>query len=500
MGRYDKYSWATPPAPVAESEIKRDLTADVVIIGSGISGIASAVSCAEHGLDVIVIEKGPVSVGHGHHFGVSNCRFMRERGYVNNIYDLKREFLRATSYRVNEDVLMSYLAHSEPAMDWLCDKADARGISYTMNAACYKGNAYTEFPGTIMFSCGADGVVKMLCDEAQKLGVKVIYDTPAEQLIKEDGRVTGVIAKNAEGYIRLRGTKGVVLATGDISGNEEMTRDLAPQAFNAVNARYTPVGMNTGDGHRMGVWAGGIMQETPFPCILHTTAFSTNVFFYLAVNQKGKRYMNEDAGPQNKSCYTWNQDPKHPWGFAIFDSKWPGEVRDSLAYGGGLMWDCLEHDIDHPFDTEWVRVPLEKNIADGKVAWRADTLEELADKIGVPRDVFLATVARYNEIVHSGVDTDYGKRHELLTPINKPPYYATKFGASLLVITAGLEIDQLLRVLNEDREPIPGLYAVGQASGSIYAVDYPLTIPGNDLGRCVTWGYLIGGILAGEKA
>lgn len=496
MGKYDKFAWATPPAPVPESEIRETLSADVVIIGSGISGISSAVSAAEHGLSVIVIEKGPASVGHGHHFGVANCRYMRSRGYVNDINDLKREFLRATSYRVNEEVLMSYLVNSEPAMDWLCDKAEKNGIRYNMNAACYKGEAYKEFPGTIMFECGADGVVKFLCREALELGVKIIYNTPAQQLITENGRVTGVVAKNDGGYIKLLGTKGVVLATGDISGNKEMTRDLAPQAFNSLNERYTPVGMNTGDGHRMGVWVGGELQETPFPCIIHTTAFSTHVFFYLAVNQKGKRYMNEDAGPQNKSCYSWNQDPEHPWGYSIFDSKWPGEVRDSLAYGGGLMWDCLEHDIDTPYDSEWVRKPLEENIKRGEISWRADTLEELAEKIGVPTEEFLKTVERYNEIVKSGCDTDFGKRRELLTPICKPPYYATKFGGSLLVITAGLNIDRDLRVLTEKREPIPGLYAVGQASGSIYAIDYPLTIPGNDLGRCITWGYIIGDILS----
>ena len=132
------------------------------------------------------------------------------------------------------------------------------------------------------------------------------------------------------------------------------------------------------------------------------------------------------------------------------------------------------------------------------MSWKADTLEELAALIGVPEETFLATVKRYNELVYNGRDTDFGKRRELLTALNTPPYYAIKFGPSLLTIPAGLKIDVKLRVLDRDRRPVPGLYAVGNASGSIYAVDYPLTIPGNDLGRCLTWGYLCGRALAEE--
>ena len=180
------------------------------------------------------------------------------------------------------------------------------------------------------------------------------------------------------------------------------------------------------------------------------------------------------------------------------DSKWKQEVADSMAYGGGRFWDWVLRDIDTPFTTDMAERGLEKEIAEGKVSWKADTLEELAAKIGVPEDVFLATVERYNQLVYQGHDTDYGKRRELMTAVCKPPYYAIKFGPSLLTIPGGLTIDTKLRVLDEKKAPVPGLFAVGNASGSIYAVDYPLSIPGNDLGRCLTWGYLCGRAVAEE--
>ncbi|MDD5018207.1 MAG: FAD-binding protein, partial [Eubacteriales bacterium] len=86
--------------------------------------------------------------------------------------------------------------------------------------------------------------------------------------------------------------------------------------------------------------------------------------------------------------------------------------------------------------------------------------------------------------------TDFGKRPLLLTPIDKPPYYATKLGVSLLAVMGGLKIDKHMRVLDANGVSIPGLYAVGNVSGGMYAVDYPLVIPGNSHGRALTWGYL----------
>ena len=493
-----RYAWAVPPEPIPADRIVFEKKADVIVVGAGFSGITAALSASEMGLSVIIVEKGRDFAARGLHIGVADSRLMRERGVANDIDELRREFIRISTYRADEEVLQSYLNNSGTAMDWLLDKTDKAGITASLNTGYYRGWSYREFPGTHQFEGGVYAVVRLMLEQAQELGTEVIYNAPVRQLVKENGRVTAAIAETEQGYIRFTGVKGVVLATGDISGNKEMVADLAPEGLHVNNDLYTPAGRNTGDGHRMGVWAGGELQDTPFPCMTHTMAFGSHMFFFLGVNQAGKRYMNEDASPQNRSCYTWNQDPEHPWGYAIMDAKWKEEVADSMAYGGGMFWDWVLRDIDTPFTTKWAEEGLEREIRDGEVSWKADTLEELADLIGVPEETFLATVKRYNELVYNGHDTDFGKRRELLTALNTPPYYAIKFGPSLLTIPGGLKIDVKLRVLDRDHRPVPGLYAVGNASGSIYAVDYPLTIPGNDLGRCLTWGYLCGRALAEE--
>ena len=490
------YKWATPPEPVPDAQITARYHADVIVIGAGFSGITTALSAAENGLSVMILEKGADFAARGLHIGVANSRYMRERGIVNDIDELRREFIKVSTYRANEEVLQSYLVNSEHAMNWLLDKTEKAGLDVSLNTGYYRGWSYREFPGTHQFKGGVEAVVRLLLDLAVAKGVRVLYNAPACQLVKENGRVYAAIARTADGYIRCDGSRGVVLATGDISGNKEMVADLAPEGLHVNCDLYTPAGRNTGDGHRMGLWAGGTLQDTPFPCMTHTMAFGSHMFFFLSVNQAGRRYMNEDASPQNRSCYTWNQDPEHPWGYAIMDSRWPEQVAESMAYGGGMFWDWVLRDIDTPFTTKWAEEILRQEIEGGEISFKADSLQELAGKIGVPCDPFLKTVQRYNDLVYSGHDTDFGKRRELLTPLNKPPYYAVKFGPALLTIPAGLNIDVKLRVQDENRRPVPGLYAVGNASGSIYAVDYPLTIPGNDLGRCLTWGYLCGKALA----
>ena len=123
-------------------------------------------------------------------------------------------------------------------------------------------------------------------------------------------------------------------------------------------------------------------------------------------------------------------------------------------------------------------------------AVKADTLEELARAMGVDEATFLAEVEEYNKLFAQKEDTRFHKRAELLTEIKEPPFYALKFGPSLLAMPGGLEINGELQVLDQNDDPIAGLYAVGNVSGGRYAVDYPVFINGNSHGSAMTWGYV----------
>jgi hypothetical protein len=185
-------------------------------------------------------------------------------------------------------------------------------------------------------------------------------------------------------------------------------------------------------------------------------AFSMYSYFFLLVNQSGRRYMNEDCWAQGKATYTIRQDPRHPWGYVIFDSKWKEEVLASEPYGGGLFWDSTMREYGKPMDMTGDEFAVNRCVEEGQDGWKADTLDERAEKIGGPADTFRATVDRYNELGAKGHDDDFGKRPELMTPVCRAPFYALKISGALLHIPAGLSVDTDMNVLNEFSEKIPG--------------------------------------------
>lgn len=499
MSKFDKYTWAAKPAPIDENEIIRTETYDVVIVGAGLSGVAAAARAVENGLNVMLIEKGRRNSARGLHVGAANSRALKENGIENDINDLCEEWVKACHHDVKIDLVRLFLKESEGALNWILDKADNHGITYYIFGGGYHGQAYREFVCTHIFSSGVEGIADMLLEEAVSGGLNVSYYTSASQLIKEGDRVTGVIAKTKEGYVRYKANKGVILSTGDISGNREMCEDLAPLALEALTNINHHAPQLTGDGHRMGIWAGADMQRGPFPCAIHLMAYSINSFFFLLVNQNGKRYMNEDSWAQGKAVYTIHQDPEHPYGYVIFDANYLDDLEKTIPYGGGLFWDSTVRKLGTPFATLPIKMAVDTCVEEGQDGWKADTIPELAEKLGIPVQNLISTVVRYNEMCENGYDADYGKRPELLTPVMQSPFYALKISGALLHIPAGLCVDCDMQVLDTEGEKIPGLYAIGNCAGNLYAVDYPLNINGSNHGRCLTFGKYIADKLAGIK-
>lgn len=207
---------------------------------------------------------------------------------------------------------------------------------------------------------------------------------------------------------------------------------------------------------------------------------------FLNVNLLGERYANEDA----PFGYTANQDiqqaESQKW--TVWDGKWNtdkdklhGTVCENMHIP--LLWN------DESYD-DWKKKG---------VIVEANTIEGLAAKMYVPRDTFVATVKRYNQLVQKGVDEDFGKDPLKLTSIVQAPFGAGKTGTGLLVTLDGLRINTDLQVLDTEGKPIPGLYAAGNASGDFFSNDYPITSTGVSHGRAYTFGWLAGEKVAGLK-
>ncbi len=501
-------SWKEAPPRIEGSQISETIDCDVAVAGAGLAGVTCAYRAAQNGLNVVVIEKTGRWNARGGNIGVANSKYMKSLGMENDLDVLAREWIKRCCSRCDEEVLWRYLRNSEDAMNWLLDivTAPEYGVRPEMQASMYRGDTYAEAYGSHRFfdgpmakkgsRPGASDCVYAMYNESLKIGVRYLFNAPAVQLDKENGRVSAVIAKTDNAYVRVRAKKGVVLATGDIGGNRDMCEDLAPMAARCKINTYAPKGVNTGDGHRLGLWAGGAFEEGAFPVMLHPQGYSYVNYCFLFVDEEGKRFMNEDSHCQAKCVYINRRGADFAW--SIIDGDWKNKIPATLPYGGGMFWG-IDHGPDAPGFTVAGTERLMGMARSGGNLVEADTPEELAEKMGVPVDTFVKTLKRYNEMCIQGHDDQFGKRKELMIPLNKPPYYAFKFGPAVLVVVGGLKIDSDMEVLDENNKPVPGLFAVGNTSGGKFGVDYPMVLPGTSHGTALTLAYVLGELLAGKE-
>lgn len=494
MGAAHSYSFEIPPAPIPEQVVIETVEADLVVVGAGFSGISAALRAAELGAEVAVIEKTPRWNARGGHIGSVNSKAWRAAGVVNDKRAVVRAWIAVCGNRAKEEIVWLFANHSEEAMDWMLGHIERHGLYPVLNGARYAGETYTEFDGShTIHGEGRGGIaaaVGSLYEDSVALGVKYHFNTPGCYLEKDAaGCVVSVIGGSSEGYRRFRARKGVLLATGDIHGDQELLEAYCPMFLKVKTSHYAPRGANTGDGHKMGLWAGGVMEDGPLPTIMHPQAYSWLHAFFLFVNTQGRRYMNEDTWLQAKSLNVLKQPGGVDYAYSIFDSDWKSQMIAGMPYSGGLFNDNVGSRYGVAFDGTMEEEFLKTGLERGQIV-SADTIEELARLAGLPEEALCASVRRYNALVEPGEDTEFGKRRELLFPIVKPPFYASKFGPAMLAVTGGLHVDARLRVLDAQQSPIEGLYAIGNVAGGLYGVDYPTVILGNSHGRALTWGYL----------
>jgi succinate dehydrogenase/fumarate reductase flavoprotein subunit len=496
------YSFEIPPPPIPSDAIKQRKSADVVVIGAGTSGLVCANAAAENGAKVIVIASSAMPVGRGGSIHAFNSKLLRKLG-LNR--DPAREFrneMKCHSFRIDQDKWWLWARKSGEAMDWLIDKMEAAGYQSVIEI----GN--TDPEGILTMSPGSHSwlgkgikiagqsqqqVVNTLAECAQSRGVQIFYNTTALQLVRENrntGSVRAVIAKAADdAYCAYEGRKGIVLATGDFK-DEEMVEKYCPWVLPLVKAGG---GIYNGDGHKMGLWVGAAWQKTEpnAPILLGGAGPGTQpyrAFTGLVVNKNAARFGNEDslrsfAGaaqmqqPESTLCAVWDSQ------YAEKAAPW---TPIGSYYGGPA-----EIPVPSVVDS-W-----EENVRLGAMA-KADTLDSLAQKLGLPAVALKATVDRYNRFCKTGKDEDFGKRRGLLLPVDRPPFYGEISRSPwLLNISGGLRTNINMQVLDKNDRVIPGLYAVGTIVGDMYSNLYTFLEPGHNLGAtCVTFGYLVGKYIA----
>lgn len=474
-------SFEVPPAPIPAGQIKETVTADVVVVGAGVSGLMATLAAAKAGVKVIQIEKSASFNARGGHNAALGSKLQKANGIEYDKHKVVADLVRWGSNQVDARLLMLWANNVNETIDGLIDLAEKEKIEVMLWGNDIPDNNWPEHKTVHMFGGMDEKIVAGMIEKAAKEnGADIRYEMPAAQLVRENGRVTAVIAGTEGAYTRFEASKGVILCTGDYGNNPEMIQKYCPKAADIDINVYAPA-VNTGDGHKMGLWIGAAMQEeaphTPMVHNLGAGPMTSNPF--LRINIKGDRYENEDV-PIPYMTNAIQLQPKNT-SYTIFDASYADDV---VNHTPGFSRTVKTN--------ENTQKSIDDALAKGVACFSAGTLDELAGKIGVPVDVFKATVARYNELAAKGVDDDFGKPKAMLSPIDTPPYYASKNAIALLVVLGGFNVNTKLQVLDKDGAVIPGLYAAGNTVGNCFANDYPVAVPGLSHSRALVFGRLAG--------
>ena len=518
-------TWRDAPDPVSDDQITASYEADVIVIGGGHSGTNAARAAAEAGATVILLEamEEEFYSTFGNDFGHINSEYLAKQG-VPKVDEIEffNNWMLNTGNRANADLIMKFTKKCGAAFDWWIEpfsqeQIDSMNVDFwpeTGNAMAVMNTGFKYWPGAAQLYGEGNGepfnmtaAYKIFHAYIQAMdNAEIHYGTTAEQLIKEDGAVVGVIAQNADGeYVKYTANKGVLLAAGDFSGNQEMLYDLLKDQLDALEEGEALAGAGrNGSGIQMGIWAGGRLEPGPLPVLGDVDTSVPNNFAALWLDQYGKRYCNECFGDYVSTGYA-NVRHKHGTRYIVFDSTITEAVKYNVPAHAAF-------DPTDPSKMEDLEATLELareagaegyTTPRGKQYFAADDVETLAEYLGLEDDVkenFLASIARYNENCAAGRDEDYGKDARLLFPVENGPIYCIVADTGrlgfMLVTNGGLCTDGNQQVLDMAREPIPGLFATGNCCGLRFGPAYFTPIAGVSLAMAVTMGREAGSYIA----
>lgn len=480
-GESSQKSWRDKPDPI--TDIARSVDAEVVVVGAGAGGTCAALAAVEAGADTVCIQKGPIVLTHGMVYSAVGTKWMEEAGHGDyDIDEMAKAHVRYNCFKPKLGFIKMLLEESAETIEWMVESSGATvEIIEQENNDPYPYDWKAYSTGHFM-DIKAIGVAQAMADLAQKKGARFYFDTPGVQLVQdESGRVTGVIGQESSGdYVQFNASKGVILATGDYASNYEMAQEMSPGMVGTFNYYYP--NYNTGEGHQMGLWAGGVMESGYHSKMCHPhngndgseltdSPVKSDPFLWL--NQNGERFCNEDMD-YVLICNRVLEQPGQVY-YIVFDDDF-GEQRQAFRNPYG------------PRNDE--KVEKAKELGHWKTS---DTIEGLADAFGIPKDALAASVERYNQMCEQGVDDDFGKHPLDLKPIKNAPFHIVRTYTPSDVALGGLMVDEKMRVLKEDGGAIEGLYAVGNCQGGTFgAIDYGGEIDGLSLGRAAITGRLAG--------
>jgi fumarate reductase flavoprotein subunit len=468
---------------------------DVVVMGSGSTGLVAALTAAEGKAKVILLEKmqsmGGVSNFAEGMFGAESD--MQRQQYVNySRDDAFKTIMEYSHWRANPRVVRAFVDETASTIAWL----QKQGVEFV--------EVTTNMPGGPLVWHILKGperergsfMIKTLASRAKEKGVDFWLRTPAKKLIKEGGKITGVIVEKDGEELRIN-AKAIIIATGGYANNKEWIKKHS--GFD-LGINLTPVGNvdKMGDGIRM-AWEIGAAEEGMgvLQFLRGGPVMGAGLSFIgplesasnqpsIRVSQDGERYCDESIIGNFAFDGNAMARQKGKPVFTIFDE---ALVLRWMEKGTDLGTGRIYPPGSRVNIGEGLKEALETKAQD---VYAAESVEELAGKIGLSPTVLKATVEEYNGFCKKGHDDLFAKDPKYLQPLRGPKFYALKSNLVFLGTLGGIKINHKMEVVDKKENPIPGLYAGGMDAGGIYGDSYDVKTCGGTLAFGVNSGRIAG--------
>lgn len=444
-----------------------DFNVDIVIVGSGATGITAATEAASTGAEILLVEKekNPFKSSTVHSGGAisfAGTDMQAELGIEDSKDLFFRDIMTAGGWKNDVELVQSFID----------DQLDTYYFLRRCGVEFYKVEirAGMSVPRAHITRIGR--TISVLKDTAKQKGVRLLFGTRGRRLVEDDvGRVVGLEIDGNYGHKFISVRKGIVLASGGFGNCEKMISEVGMDLTKVKNL----VSRNcTGDGHKMALELGAGFRDLAYvrPTYgIHVNGNSTRdtlMVYYLGaiiINKLGKRFVDESLPYKEVGVHVLAQPDAV--GIMIFDEK----IREKAE---GQVFGVT---------------PRVKHLCK-----KATSLRELAHLLEIPSQTLEETVERYNKYVGEGIDPEFGKKglagpYGTLVKLNSPPFYAFEAVGALVGTYAGLTVDSKMRVKNIFDEIIPGLHAAGEIIGGFHGAGY---VAGTALGKAFVFGRTAG--------
>ena len=460
-----------PGLPVMAEPPER---AGVLVLGAGLAGCAALLAAAEAGRYAVLLEKtddiGGSTVKSAGLSAFAGTDEQAEQGIADSVELLRKDLLEVGRHRNDPALVDLYCEHQLAAYRWL----KAHGVRYGEIHAASGQTAPRSHP------TDTTRMLVQLLKAAGELGARIVFDAPAERLLHDGTRVTGVLLADGREIL----ADAVVLGTGGFSMNPELLAAFAPQMEHAL--RQGGAG-NQGDGLKMAMALGAGLRDTPYIKgtyghfhTEHPDEDGTGILAVykgaIAVNREGRRFVDESRNYKEIGDAALVQPGVTTW--QVFDARTMALSNDE--------------------------VPIYEFAGRERAGMllKADTIAGLEAAIGLPEGSLQKTVAQYNAAIADGTPDPLGRARLSggvgePTPVDRPPFYAHPSGTVVLATYCGLTVDTRMRVLDWWGEPIERLYAAGEIVGGFHGAGY---MTGTSIGKSGVFGRLAGTHAAGEES